>query len=263
MFHVKHAPRNTHDVVVNESFIRRYFPSVNPLGKQILVERILPSRHGLGPQTAWEIVGVVADEKSNGLDSPNDIGAYASFLQNPVLGLSFLARGTGNPGALIKSLEQAIWSVNKNQVLDQPMTIEDIKGQSLASHRLPTMLLGGFAILAMLLACSGVYGVLSFVAARRTQELGIRAALGATRGDLVRLVVAGGAIPILAGIPVGLACALALTRWIRSMLFDTAPTDALTLTSVALLFLIVGLLACFVPAWRASKLDPVTALRQE
>lgn len=250
-------------VVVNQSFVQRFFSGVNPLDKQILVERILPSRHGLGPQVVWDIVGVVADEKSNGLDSPNDIGVYASFLQNPVLGLSFLARGSGNPAALTKSLERAIWSVNKDQVLDQPMTLEEIKGESLASHRLPTMLLGGFAVLAMLLACSGVYGVLSFVTARRTQELGIRAALGATRGDLVKLVVTGGAIPILAGIPVGLACALALSRWIRSMLFATAPTDALTLFSVALLFLIVGLTACFVPAWRASRLDPGAALRQE
>lgn len=250
-------------VVVNESFVKRYFPGVNPIGKRILVERILPSRHGLGPQVAWEIVGVVTDEKSNGLDSPNDIGAYASFLQNPVVGLAFLAKGSGNPQALIKSCERAIWTVNRNQVLDHPMTIEQIKAESLASRKLPAMLLGGFAILAMLLACSGIYGVLSFVTARRTQELGIRAALGATRGELVRMVVIGGAIPVVAGIPIGLGCAIALTRWIRSMLFATAPTDALTLASVSLLFLFVGLVACFVPAWRAAQLDPMSALRQE
>jgi putative ABC transport system permease protein len=250
-------------VVVNESFVKRYFPGTNPIGKQMLVERILPSRNGLGPQAAWEIVGVVADEKSNGLDSPDDVGAYASFLQNPVVGLTFVAKGDGNAQTLIRSVERAIWTVNKNQVLDHPMAIEEVKGESLASRRIPTVLLGGFGTLAMLLACSGIYGVLSYVTAGRTQELGIRAALGATRWGLVRMVVASGVIPVAAGIPVGLGCGIALTHWIRSMLFQTAPSDALTLTTVAFLFLVIGLLACFVPAWRASRLDPVAALRQE
>jgi ABC-type antimicrobial peptide transport system permease subunit len=153
--------------------------------------------------------------------------------------------------------------VNKNQVLDRPTALEQIKADSLASRRIPTILLGGFGTLAMLLACSGIYGVLSFVTARRTQELGIRAALGATRGELVRMVVVSGAIPVAAGIPVGLVCAIALTRWIRSMLFQTTATDPFTLAAVILLFLAVGLIACFVPAWRAAQLDPVSALRQE
>jgi putative ABC transport system permease protein len=251
-------------LVVDESFVKRYFPGVNPIGKQIIMERILPSRHGVGAQAAWEIVGVVADEKSSGLDSPNDIGAYASFFQSPVLaGLSFLGRGSGSTQTLIWSVERAIWTVNKNQVLDRPMALEQIKADSLASRRIPTILLGGFGTLAMLLACSGIYGVLSFVTARRTQELGIRAALGATRGELVRMVVVSGAIPVAAGIPVGLVCAIALTRWIRSMLFQTTATDPFTLAAVILLFLAVGLVACFVPAWRAAQLDPVSALRQE
>jgi putative ABC transport system permease protein len=130
-------------------------------------------------------------------------------------------------------------------------------------RRLPTVLLGGFGVLAMLLAAAGIYGVLSFVTARRTQELGIRAALGAAPGELMRMVVADGAVPVVAGIAVGVAGAIALARFIRSMLFNTSPIDVPTLVQVGLLFLVVALFACVLPAWRAARIDPMAALRQE
>jgi putative ABC transport system permease protein len=250
-------------VVVNESFVRRYYPNQNAIGKRILVEQILPSRRGLGPQIAWEIVGVVADEKGRGLEEPNDIGAYAAFAQNPVVGLGLVARGAGDTGALIKSIQHAVMRVNKTQVLDRPTTVAQLKADSLVGRRMPTMLLGGFALLAMLLACAGIYGVLSFVTANRTQELGIRAALGASRADLVRLVLGGGATPVVAGLVVGLAGAIWLARFIQSMLFEIRPLDPLNLAGVSAIFLAVALAACFVPAWRASRLDPMSALRQE
>jgi putative ABC transport system permease protein len=250
-------------VVVNASFVKRYFPNVSAIGKRILVERILPSRRDLGPEVSWEIVGVVADEKGNGLESASDVGAYASFAQNPVVGLGLVAKGRGDTGTLIKSVQQAVWSVNKNQVLDSPITVEQIKTASMTSRRLPTVLIGGFAVLAMLLACAGIYGVLSFVTARRTQELGIRAALGATRADLMRMVVMGGAMPVVSGIAIGLGGAAALARFIRSMLFETSPLEVPTLLEVSALFLAVALVACLVPAWRAARIDPMSALRQE
>jgi putative ABC transport system permease protein len=250
-------------VVVNESFVRRYFPDQNAIGKRILVEQILPSRRGLGPQVSWEVVGIVADEKSSGLESPSDVGAYAAFAQSPVVGLGLVARGAGDPGLLIKSIQGAVLRVNKNQVLDRPTTVAQLKADSMIGRRMPTMLLGGFALLALLLACAGIYGVLSFVTASRTQELGIRAALGASRWDLVRMVVGGGATPVIGGILVGLGGAIGLTRFIQSMLFQTSPLDALSLTAVSALFLVVAMAACFVPAWRAARLDPMSALRQE
>jgi putative ABC transport system permease protein len=250
-------------VVVNESFVRRYSPNESAIGKRILVERILPSRRGLGPQVAWEIVGIVVDEKATGLESPNDVGAYASFAQNPVVGLGLVARGGGDTGALIKSLQRAVSSVDKYQVLDRPTDVAQLKEESMMGRRMPTMLLSGFAVLAMLLACAGIYGVLSFVTAKRRQELGIRAALGASRWDLVRMVLRGGTAPVLVGLAIGLAGAVGLARSIQSLLFQTSPIDAPSLIGVGALFLGVAVAACFLPAWRAASIDPMSALRQE
>jgi putative ABC transport system permease protein len=208
-------------------------------------------------------VGAVADEKGNGLESPTDVGAYASFAQDPVVGLGLVAKGRGDGGALIKSVQQAIWKVNKDQVLDHPQTVEQTKAETMMSRRLTTSLLGGFALLALLLASGGIYGVLSFVTAGRTHEMGIRAAMGASRGDLIRLVIGSGSVPVLAGIVVGLAGAIGLARFIQSMLFAISPMDAPTLLGVSALFLVVALAACFVPAWRAASVHPMSALRQD
>ena len=250
-------------IVVNESFARRFSPSGSAIGKRALVNKIVPDRRGRGPVTAWEIVGVVADEKGSGLESPTDIGAYASFAQNPIVGLGIVVKGAAEGGALIKSVQQAVWNVNKDQVLDRPQTVEQTKTESMSARSLTSSLLGGFALLAMLLACAGIYGVLSFVTARRSQEMGIRAAMGASRADLIRLVIGGGSIPVLAGIAVGLGGSMALARFIEAMLYATSPIDAPTLVGVSALFLAVALAACFLPAWRASRVDPMTALRQE
>jgi ABC-type antimicrobial peptide transport system permease subunit len=206
---------------------------------------------------------VVADEKGRGMEATEDVGAYAAFAQNPVVGLGIVARGSGEAAALIKPLQAAVRRVNPHQALDRPMTVDEIKAQSMMSRRMPTMLLGGFAVLAMLLACAGIYGVLSFVTARRTQELGIRAALGASRADLMRMVVGSGTIPVVIGIVLGLVGALSLAKFIQSLLFETSPLDAINLVAVSALFLSVALAACLVPAWRASRIDPATALRSE
>lgn len=249
--------------VVNESFVKRYSPNESAIGKRMLVEQILPNRRGLGPELSWEIVGVVADEKGTGLENPTDVGAYAAFAQNPVVGLGLVAKGAGDPAILMRSVRQAVWRVNKDQVLDRLSTVEEFKAESLVGRRMSTMLLSGFSVMAMLLACAGIYGVLSFVTARRTQELGIRAALGATRRDLLTLVVGGGAIPVGIGIVAGAGGAAALSRYVQSLLFQTDPLDVTTLAAVALVFTLVALLACLAPAIRASRIDPMDALRQE
>lgn len=249
--------------VVNESFVKRFYPDGVALGKRILVEKILVTHRGLGPQTAWEIVGVVADEKGRGLESSNDVGTYVSFAQNPAVGLGLVVKGRGEGTALIRPVVQALARVEKTQVYDRPRTVEEWKQQSMMGRRLTTSLLAGLAALAVLLACAGVYGVLSFVTAQRGHELGIRAALGASRGRLIRLVLEGGAWPVVAGIAVGLAGALAMGRFIRAMLFATDPLDVPTLALVSALFVGVALVACLVPALRASHADPMTALRHD
>jgi putative ABC transport system permease protein len=180
-----------------------------------------------------------------------------------VVGLGLVAKGGGEGGALIKSVERALWRVNKDQVLNHPETVERTKSETTMSRRLTTSLLGGFALLAMLLACGGIYGVLSFVTAGRTQEMGIRAAMGASRGDLIWLVVRSGSVPVLAGIAFGLVGAIGLARFIQSMLFAISPMDAPTLAGVSLLFLSVALAACLAPALRAASGDPMSALRQD
>jgi putative ABC transport system permease protein len=250
-------------IVVNESFLKRFFPDQSPIGERVLVQKIRPDRRGRGEETAWEIVGVVADEKGSGLENPTDVGAYAAFAQNPTVGLGLVVKGAGAEAALITSVQRAVWRVNKDQVLDRPQSVEELKAVSTSSRKLTSSLLGGFALMAMLLACAGIYGVLSFVTARRTHEMGIRAALGASRTDLIRLVLRGGSIPVLVGIAAGLGCSIALARFIRTMLFETSPIDALTLAGVSALFLVVALAACLIPAWRAAKVDPLAALRQE
>jgi ABC-type antimicrobial peptide transport system permease subunit len=180
-----------------------------------------------------------------------------------VVGLGIVAKGSGDGASLIQAAAQAVTKVDKTQVLDRARTVEQIKRESMMGRRLTTSLLGGLSLLAMLLACAGIFGVLSFVTARRRHEMGIRASLGASRAALVRLVVGGGALPVLIGILVGLGGAIGLARFIQSLLFATEPIDALTLAGVSLLFAAVAFVACVIPAWRAARVDPMSALRQE
>ena len=197
------------------------------------------------------------------MESPVDVGAYASFAQNPVVGLGIVARGSGDGRGLINDVARAVTKVEKTQVLDRAATVEQMRDESMMGRRLTTSLLGGLSLLAMLLACAGIYGVLSFVTARRRHEMGIRTALGASRGDVVRLVVGGGSLPVFIGILVGIGGAAWLTRFIRAMLFATEPIDVSTLAVVSVIFAIVALVACIIPAWRAARVDPMAALRQE
>jgi putative ABC transport system permease protein len=190
----------------------------SPIGKRITVRKILSGLTGLGPPIAWEIVGIVGDEKATGLENEAGIGAYASLAQNPVVGLGIVAKTSTDPDSAIRSMAEALTKVDKTQVLVAPSTIEDWKSGSLRSRRWTMSLLGAFALLAMLLSAAGIYGVLSFVTARRTHEMGIPAALGATRGRIIGLVVWGGTRPVLVGVSLALAGANGLTRFIESML---------------------------------------------
>jgi putative ABC transport system permease protein len=248
--------------VINETFARQQFPNEDPIGKQVMIEQIITGKRELGAEVPWEVVGVVADEKVGSLDSTSQ-GVYVSYAQSPIVGISLLARSSGDPERLTRSIQQAIWRLDKNQALPDVRTLEQIKSDSLGSTRLRTMLLAIFAGVALVLAVVGVYGVLSYVTAQRAQEFGVRAALGASGWDLIRLVVSGGAWPVVAGLAVGLGGAVAMTRWLQGLLFETTPNDPVTMTAVGVLLLLAALVASLLPARRAARIDPVTALRIE
>ena len=249
-------------VVVNETFASRQFAAQDPIGQHVLIEQIITGKRQLGPEVAWQIVGVVADEKVNSLDNTS-AGVYVSYAQSPIVGVSLLVKGASSASALIGTVQRAIWALNKNQALPNPTTLEQIKSDSLGQTRLRTLLLAAFAGLALLMAALGVYGVLSYATAQRTMELGVRAALGASSSDLVRLVVRGGTIPVMLGLVIGGYGAIGLTRWLQSLLFEVDPTDPATMAVTGAVLVLVAWTACYVPARRASRIDPMNALRTE
>jgi putative ABC transport system permease protein len=248
--------------VINETMAKRYFKGEDPIGKRILIRQLVPGKPALGPEIPWQVVGVVADEKVYGLDEDFPV-IYVSFYQSPNTDNSLVVRAAMNPSLLTQSIEKAIWKVDKNQAVTNIQTLEEIKSQSVAPARLRTVLLAIFAGVAVLLAAVGIYGVLSYSVAQRVHEMAIRLALGASPGDLLRLVVARAMVMVLVGLALGVVAALALTRVLASLLFDTSPTDPITWIAAGALLAAVALLACFIPARRVTRVDPTVALRNE
>jgi putative ABC transport system permease protein len=248
--------------MINETMVKRFFKSENPIGKRVIIQQIIPGKHELGPEIPWQVVGVVGDEKVNGLDDSSP-GVYISYMQSPIVGMDILARAVGEPHSLVKSIQSAVWQVNKNQALPNVRTLEQIKTESVAGNRMRTTLLGIFAGVALLLTMIGIYGVISYSIVQRTHELGIRMAIGASTGHLLKLVVRHGIGLTGIGLMVGIAGALGLTRLLSSLLFETSPFDLATFATVIGLLVTVAVLACVAPARRATRIDPMIALRTE
>src|SRR5262245_12620571 len=252
--------------VINETMAKTYFKGEDPIGKRILIRQLVFGKFGRGPEIPWQVVGVVSDEKVGGklVSLAKDIPVvYVTFYQNPVPGNSLVVRADINPALLSGSIEQAIWKVNKNQVVANIQTLEEIKSQSVAPARLRTALLAIFAGVALLLAAVGIYGVVSYSVAQRAREMAIRLALGAAPGDLLKLVIGKTMLIVLVGLALGGGAALALTRVLASLLYDTSPTDRVTWVVAGALLAAVALLACYFPARRVTKVDPLTILRFE
>jgi len=246
--------------VINETMARQYFRGEDPIGKRAVLPVV--SGNERGADVPWEIVGVVSDERVRG---PRDAspGVYVSYQQSPALNPSLVVRSALEPGSLMKSIESAVQQVNPVQPLADIRTLEEIRALSLGSRRLRTVLLSLFAGLALLLAALGIYGVLSYAVSQRTQEIGIRAALGATHRDLLRLVLANGLFLAGTGIAAGLLGSLAVTQVLTSLLFDVTPHDPWTLAGVAGVLMVVAAAACYAPARRAMRVDPIVALRHQ
>jgi putative ABC transport system permease protein len=267
----KGRPLGEHDTqgsapvtVINETMARLYFKDEEPLGKRILVQEIIPGKTQLGPEVPWEIVGVVADERVTNIDSRNDNpGMYVSNEQSPVFFQALVIRAAMDPSGLTQALRRAVHGIDKDQTLTELKTLEQIKAESMAGNRLQSMLLTVFAGIAVLLAAIGIYGVISYSVEQRTHEIGIRAALGASRGDLLGLILRHGMLMAGIGLVLGFSGAFWLTRLLANLLFGVGARDPMTIALVAATLAAVALFACYIPARRATKVDPIIALRYE
>jgi len=249
--------------VINETMANKFFKNENPIGRQLQVQEIVYGKPNLGPEIPWEIVGVIADEKISGLDDIRSAGMYVSYAQSPTTFVSLVVKGETNPETMQQAIVQAVQQIDPDQPLPDAKTLDRIKTESVGPNRLRTTLMAVFAVIAMLLAAIGIYGVISYSVAQRTHEMGLRSALGASAGAILRLVIGGGMARVAAGLAIGVGGALGLTRTLQSLLFGVSAADPWTLGGVAVALMLVAILACYIPARRATKVDPMVALRYE
>jgi putative ABC transport system permease protein len=244
--------------IANEATVHQYFPNEDPLGKRI--------RWARDPEVHWiTIVGVVGDVKHFGLDLPDQPALYSPYTQiSPwKRWMTFVARTQSEPGSLAQAVKQEIWRADSQLPVSKVKTMSDVAAASFAARRFNMLLLAIFAGLALVLAAVGIYGVMSYTVTQRTQEIGIRMALGARATDVLTLIIRNGLTLTLMGVVIGLAGAFALTRLLTTLLFGVKPTDTPTFMAVSVVLIFVALLACYLPARRATKVDPLVALRYE
>jgi putative ABC transport system permease protein len=242
--------------VINETLARKFFPNQDPIGQRLEI--------GFDDPPAWrQIVGIVADQKSDGLDAETPAQVFEPTHQWQVNSYSLAVRGAGNPAALVPLVRAALRQHDPAQSVHSLKPMTQLVSESLAQRYFSLVLLVGFAAVALALAVVGLYGVISYSVAQRTREFGVRLALGASSRDVLQLVLREGLVLVAGGILLGLAGALSLSHWLQSLLFGVSGNDPMTLGAVAVLLALVALAACLVPAYRATRVDPVVALRTE
>jgi putative ABC transport system permease protein len=248
--------------VVSEEFVRRFFPNENPLGARIDFARTNE------PHQWMTIVGVARDVKHGTLNEPPEASMYSPFAQADEdwrrwMSLVVRQRGLAESSGLVAQIKQQVWAIDNQIPVSEIRSMEDWMSASLARQRFNMLLLGLFAGLAMLLAAVGIYGMMAYRVSQRTNEIGIHMALGAQRTDVLRFILADGAKLALGGIAVGVLGAAAVTRVMASLLFEVTPTDPATFVVTTFLLAAVALAACYIPARRATRVDPMVALRYE
>jgi putative ABC transport system permease protein len=246
--------------IVNEEIVREFFPHEDPIGVRICWAG------DVGPPRWMTVIGVVADVKHSGLNQPTDPAVYTPFSQSDERWRRFMTlviRARDASPGLVAEVKKQIWSLDAQIPVDDVRPMDELIAVSVAQQRFNMLLLGLFAALALILAAVGIYGAMAYAANQRTHEIGIRTALGAQRRDVLRVVMQDGAKIALFGIASGIAGALALTRLMASLLFEVKPTDPVTFAGVAILLALVALAACYIPARRAMRVDPMVALRYE
>ena len=245
-----------HVLVVNEALARRFFPGRSALGKRLGLED--------DGKLAWaEIVGVVGNVKHRSLDAEIKPELYEPYRQVPRNFMSLVVRTTVEPASLIGAIRSQVLALDKDQPVFEIKTMEDLLSQSMARSRFVMLLLGIFSTLALALAAVGIYGVMAYFVTQRNKEIGLRMALGAQKSDVLKMVVAEGMTLAVIGVALGLLASFALTRIIANLLFGIGPTDPATLIGVSFLLTSVAFLACWIPARRASRADPIATLRAE
>jgi putative ABC transport system permease protein len=249
---------NTPDVIiVNEALASRHWPNQDVIGKRLGFEDD-PSK-----QEWRQIVGVVGNVKHQGLDAEPKPEVYFPYQQLPKNFMNVVVRTSSDPRTMISTIRSQIFTIDKDQPVFDIMTMEQRLAKSVASSRFVMLLLGTFSFLALGLAAVGLYGAMAYLVSQRTPEIGLRMALGARRIDVFKLVIGKGMRLVIIGMAIGLVASLALTRVMGSLLFEVTPTDALTFVIVSVVLLTVALLACYIPARRATNVDPLIALRSE
>ncbi|HVQ36259.1 MAG TPA: ABC transporter permease [Pyrinomonadaceae bacterium] len=243
-------------VLVNETMARRLWPADTPIGRTI-------SFTAAGQNLSAEIIGVVGAVRPTGFDSEPRPEFYLHYPQSPASLVTVFVRTSGDPGALLPAVKAEIREVNPNQAFLSVHTIAQLVDKTTAQRRFNLLWLGAFAVMALILATVGLYGLISFSTAQRTREIGVRMALGAQRGDVMKLVMREGISLALIGVTLGLVAVAAASRLMTSLLFGVSSTDPLTFVSAAGLLTLVALLACYIPARRATRVDPLVALRCE
>jgi putative ABC transport system permease protein len=242
-------------VIVNETLVRNLFPKGNPIGQRLRVLTRQPA--------SWEIIGVVKDSKYRSLGEDPMPYMFLPYLQNPQPAMALHVRTSGNPNELAAAVRHEVHALDPNLPAFNVMSLAENIDISLFPARFGALLLSVFGFLALLIASIGIYGVMSYGVSERTHEMGIRMALGAQRGHVLRLVIFHGMWLAILGVGIGAGLALVSTRIVKSYLYDVSATDPLTFSGIAFLLIGVALLACYIPARRATKVDPLVALKYE
>ena len=239
--------------VINEAAARKYWPGVDPIGQHMTIEN-----------KDWEVVGIVGNMRHLGPESPVRQEAYLPIMQTQTLGASLIIRTKGDPLAVLPSVKAAIWSVNPEQHLNEDVfTIEGYMDRLIAQRRFSMALLGLFGILGLMIAAAGIYGVMAYVVAQRTNEIGVRIALGASPAQVLRMVLGRATLLTSAGLTIGGSVAWYLSSGVEKFLFEVTPTDRFVFATAIVTLLLTGLLASAIPARRAAAVDPLVSLRHE
>jgi putative ABC transport system permease protein len=243
--------KDADQAIINASFARQYFPNEDPLGKHLRADG-----------RDWEIVGIVGDTRYEQAELPKPIQYYPLYAGALNVG-SLVIRSRHDVEQYAMPVQHILAQLDPSLPVSDVMTMNQLLGKSAANESFNATLLTGFAALSLLLAAAGLFGVLSFIVAQRTTEIGIRIALGARRGQVMSRVLVDGLKPALFGLTAGLVASAALVRFVASMLYHTEPLDPVVFAGVGTMLLAVAVGACLTPAWRASRLDPMQALRTE